>query len=120
MMSVERRKLQAQLPSAFIPRRFNNPANSETHRKTTAEEMWRDTDGEAAALTGQGRRGGTATGVGGALKEKKASVRVVAVEPCDSAALSGNAPGPRKTQGIGAGFLYATVAYDSGIDPEAA
>jgi cysteine synthase A len=108
-------ELQAQLPSAFIPQQFNNPANPEIHRKTTAEEIWRDTDGEVAVFVAGVGTGGTVTGVGEALKEKKASVRVVAVEPYDSAVLSGNAPGPHKIQGIGAGFVpkvLNTTIYD--------
>ncbi|MDR2403070.1 MAG: cysteine synthase A [Spirochaetaceae bacterium] len=108
-------ELQAQLPSAFIPQQFNNPVNPEIHRKTTAEEIWRDTDGEVAAFVAGVGTGGTVTGVGEALKEKKTSVRVVAVEPYDSAVLSGNAPGPHKIQGIGAGFVpkvLNTAIYD--------
>ena len=108
-------ELAAQVPGAFIPQQFNNPANPAVHRATTAEEIWRDTDGEVAAFVGGVGTGGTITGVSEALKEKNPTVRIVAVEPYDSAVLSGSAPGPHKIQGIGAGFVPAvlnTSAYD--------
>jgi cysteine synthase A len=108
-------ELAAQVPGAFIPQQFNNPANPAVHRKTTAEEIWRDTDGALAAFVGGVGTGGTITGVGEALKEKNPSVRIVAVEPFDSAVLSGSAPGPHKIQGIGPGFVPAvlnTAVYD--------
>ena len=90
---------------AFMPQQFNNPANPDIHRRTTAEEVWRDTDGEVDALVCGVGTGGTITGVGEVLKERRPSVLVVAVEPATSAVLSGRLPGPHKIQGIGAGFV---------------
>ncbi|AEF80927.1 cysteine synthase A [Leadbettera azotonutricia] len=98
-------ELNAQIPDSFIPQQFNNPANPEIHRRTTAEEIWRDTDGTVAAFVGGVGTGGTVTGVGEALKEKNPGVYIAAVEPFDSPVLSGSAPGPHKIQGIGAGFV---------------
>ena len=90
---------------AFMPQQFSNPANPEIHRRTTAEEIWSDLDGEVDALvTGVGT-GGTITGVGQVLKERRPGFHVVAVEPATSAVLSGGPPGPHKIQGIGAGFV---------------
>ena len=90
---------------AFMPMQFSNPANAEAHRRTTAEEIWRDTDGEIGAfVTGVGT-GGTITGVGRMLKERSPETLVVAVEPAGSPVLSGGQPGPHKIQGIGAGFV---------------
>jgi cysteine synthase A len=91
--------------SAFMPQQFSNPANPEVHRRTTAEEIWRDLDGDVDVLvTGVGT-GGTITGVGQVLKERRPGFHVVAVEPAGSPVLSGGAPGPHKIQGIGAGFV---------------
>ncbi len=91
--------------SAFMPQQFSNPANPEIHRRTTAEEIWTDLDGEVDALvTGVGT-GGTITGVGQVLKERRPGFQVIAVEPATSAVLSGEAPGPHKIQGIGPGFV---------------
>ncbi|GHV24316.1 hypothetical protein AGMMS49959_19410 [Planctomycetales bacterium] len=97
-------ELNAQIPGSFIPQQFNNPANPEVHRKTTAEEIWRDTDGKVAAFVSGVGTGGTVTGVGEALKKHNPEIKIFAVEPFDSAVLSGNAPAPHKIQGIGAGF----------------
>jgi cysteine synthase A len=90
---------------AFMPQQFNNPANPEIHRRTTAEEIWRDLDGEVDVIVCGVGTGGTITGVGQVLKERRPSVQVVAVEPATSAVLSGGIPGPHKIQGIGAGFV---------------
>jgi cysteine synthase len=89
----------------FMPQQFNNPANPEIHRRTTAEEIWRDLDGEVDALVCGVGTGGTITGVGQVLKQRRPAVRVVAVEPAGSPVLSGGIPGPHKIQGIGAGFV---------------
>ena len=92
-------------PKYFMPQQFKNPANPEVHRKTTAEEIWRDTDGKADFLVAGVGTGGTITGVGEVLKSRKPSFRVVAVEPETSPVLSGGQKGPHKIQGLGAGFI---------------
>jgi cysteine synthase A len=89
----------------FMPMQFSNPANPEIHRRTTAEEIWSDTDGDIGAFVAGVGTGGTITGVGRMLKERAPEARVVAVEPASSPVLSGGAPGPHKIQGIGAGFV---------------
>ena len=89
----------------YMPQQFDNPANPEVHRRTTAEEIWRDLDGEVDALVCGVGTGGTITGVGQVLKERRPEVQVVAVEPATSPVLSGGAAGPHKIQGIGAGFV---------------
>lgn len=111
----------------FIPRQFDNPANPEIHRTTTAEEIWRDTDGQVDIVVAGVGTGGTITGVGEVLKERKPSVQVVAVEPAASPVLSGGVKGPHPIQGIGAGFVPSildtaiidetvTVANDDAFD----
>ena len=95
----------AQNPGAYMPNQFGNPANPEIHRKTTAEEIWQDTGGEADILVAGVGTGGTITGVSEVIKSRKPSFKTVAVEPAASPVLSGGKPGPHKIQGIGAGFV---------------
>ena len=98
-------KILSEDPSAFMPNQFANPANPRIHRETTAEEIWADTDGTVDIFVAGVGTGGTITGVGQVLKERKPDARVVAVEPVDSPVLSGGDPGKHKIQGIGAGFV---------------
>jgi len=98
-------ELVKQIPNAFMPQQFRNPANPEIHRKTTAEELWEDTDGGIDALVAGVGTGGTITGVAQVIKERKPSFRAIAVEPVDSPVLSGGQPGKHVIQGIGAGFV---------------
>ena len=103
------RRIAADRGDAFIPDQFSNPANPEIHRRTTAEEIWRDMDGRVDAFVAGVGTGGTITGCGERLKERNPDLHVVAVEPRASAVISGGAPGPHKIQGIGAGFVPAIL-----------
>ena len=108
-------ELGREIEGAFMPQQFENPANPEMHRRTTAEEIWNDTDGKVDIFVAGVGTGGTMTGVGEVLKERKPDVQIVAVEPTDSPVLSGGQPGPHKIQGIGAGFVpevLNTQVYD--------
>jgi cysteine synthase len=111
-------ELVQEMRDAVIPQQFQNPANPEIHRRTTAEEIWNDTEGTIDAFVAGVGTGGTITGVGQVLKARKPGLRVVAVEPADSPILSGGNPGPHKIQGIGAGFvppILDTTIYDEVI-----
>ncbi len=105
-------QLVAENPGYFMPQQFQNPANPEIHRVTTAEEIWRDTDGRADILVAGIGTGGTITGVAQVLKERKSGFKAIAVEPSDSPVLSGGQPGGHKIQGIGAGFVPEVLQRD--------
>lgn len=115
-------EIVAERPGAILARQFANEANPEIHRRTTAEEIWADTDGEVDILVAGIGTGGTITGVGQVLKERKPGVQIVGVEPAESPILNGGQPGPHKIQGIGANFvpeILDTGVYDEIIDVDA-
>jgi cysteine synthase A len=109
-------ELIAALPDAVMPQQFENPANPDVHRRTTAEEIWHDTAGQVDAVVLGVGTGGTLTGVGGVLKQRRPGLRMIAVEPEDSPVLSGGPPGPHAIQGIGAGFVPQVL--DTGLIDE--
>lgn len=113
---AEAERLKESISGAVILQQFENPANVEAHRRTTAQEIWRDADGKIDIFVACVGTGGTVTGIGGVLKEKNPSVRIVAVEPASSPVLSGGKPGAHKIQGIGAGFV--PKIYDSSVVDE--
>ena len=105
-------EIVAGTPGAFMPQQFRNPANPMIHRETTAEEIWRDTDGQVDILVCGVGTGGTVTGVAEVIKKRKPQFKAIAVEPADSPVLSGGRPGPHKIQGIGAGFIPEVLKLD--------
>ena len=109
-------ELKEENPASFIPQQFDNPSNPDIHKKTTGEEIWRDTDGKVDIFVAGVGTGGTVSGVGRSLKAHNPNVKIIAVEPSDSPVLSGGNPGPHKIQGIGAGFIPKN--YDASVVDE--
>ncbi|RLE10394.1 cysteine synthase A [Candidatus Aerophobetes bacterium] len=105
-------ELLSEIPNSFMPQQFKNPANPEIHKKTTAEEIWKDTDGKVDILVAGVGTGGTITGIAEVIKKRKPTFKAIAVEPANSPVLSGGKPGAHKIQGIGAGFVPQVLKMD--------
>ena len=106
------RELEREIPNSFVPQQFDNPANPEAHRRTTAEEIWQDTEGQLDFFVAGVGTGGTITGVGEVLKQRDRRIQIVAVEPFSSPVLSGGSPGAHRIQGLGTGFIPKVLNMD--------